>query len=148
MLYVDNPDEELELAESSSSSEDEDKIKRIDKVDKILSDMPEMDKSLIQQWFFEQKNSPKDFVGFKFKDFNEMNNTLHRAMTQFKHRFIDKKMIVQLDKDKNVIEVFENTNKAIKKLGRIRGSDNIKLCCDKKRKSAYGYYWRYNEKKD
>lgn len=54
---------------------------------------------------------------------------------------IKPKKVVQLSKDYKIENVFESVQQIEKTLGYSSG--NIVQVCNKKRKSAYGYIWRY-----
>ncbi len=54
---------------------------------------------------------------------------------------IKPKRVVQLSKDYKIENVFESVQQIEKTLGYSSG--NIVQVCNKKRKSAYGYIWRY-----
>ena len=58
-----------------------------------------------------------------------------------KHSRIKPKPVVQLSKDFKIENVFESLQQIEKNLGYSSG--NIAQVCNKKRKSAYGYIWRY-----
>lgn len=51
------------------------------------------------------------------------------------------KPVVQLDKYNNVIGEFSSASSAEKYLG-VKGN-HISCCCTGKRKTAYGYRWKY-----
>ena len=53
----------------------------------------------------------------------------------------DGEKVIQLDKNNNIIHVFRSVLVAAKIFN--VPSEYIKRCCDKKRKSAYGYKWIY-----
>jgi hypothetical protein len=52
-----------------------------------------------------------------------------------------KKSVYQYDKDKNIINVWESIKAVKEQLG--LGSNHITECCQGKRKTAYGFIWRY-----
>lgn len=54
---------------------------------------------------------------------------------------IKPKQVVQLNKDYKIENIFESLQEIEKNLGYSSG--NIAQVCNKKRKSAYGYIWRY-----
>lgn len=54
---------------------------------------------------------------------------------------IKPKQVVQLSKDYKIENVFESVQQIEKTLGYSSG--NVVQVCNKKRKSAYGYIWRY-----
>ena len=49
--------------------------------------------------------------------------------------------VKQIDKDGNIIRIFENIKTIVKEKGFHNTS--IKECCEHKRKTAYGYRWEY-----
>lgn len=54
--------------------------------------------------------------------------------------------VEQLDADGNIINTYRNRNDAAKSTGAL--PNNIKMCCQGKRKSAGGYQWRYKKGDD
>ena len=53
------------------------------------------------------------------------------------------KPIIQLDKNLNFIQEWESASKAAKSINKL--SSAISECCNKKRKSSYGYIWIFKE---
>lgn len=54
------------------------------------------------------------------------------------------KMVAQYDLDMNLIKVFKSISEATKSVG-IKNRSKIKLCCEGKIESIYGYIWKYKE---
>lgn len=61
--------------------------------------------------------------------------------TILKMREINIKPVLQFDLNNNFIEEYESITEAEKSLG--KSSHHINCCCKGKRKTAYGYKWRY-----
>lgn len=56
-----------------------------------------------------------------------------------------KKAVLQFDLNGNFIKRFEGIQDVFDELG-IRSTGNITLVCNGKRKNAYGYIWKYDER--
>ena len=53
------------------------------------------------------------------------------------------KVINQYDLESNYIQTFASISEAERSLGKLRARQHIAEVCDGKRKTAYGYIWRY-----
>lgn len=51
------------------------------------------------------------------------------------------KKVAQIDKDGNIIKIWNNASQIVREEGKSQWS--ITQCCDGKRKTAYGYTWRF-----
>jgi hypothetical protein len=58
--------------------------------------------------------------------------------------FKNKKTVIKYDKDLNYIEEFDSISEASNSLNKNTAS--ISECCHNKRKSAYGYIWKFKDK--
>ena len=56
-------------------------------------------------------------------------------------KFLEQK-VAQLDKDGNVIAIFNSAKEAAQSFGRPKDS-HIGDCCKGRRKTCFGYRWRY-----
>lgn len=55
------------------------------------------------------------------------------------------KVILKIDcKSNEVLEEFESISDAARAIGQVRGNANISACANGKRKSAYGFNWRFS----
>lgn len=58
-------------------------------------------------------------------------------------RKLQKKKIVQLDKQKNIIRTFDSILEANRYFNKDKHNTKINEVCKGKRKTAYGFYWKY-----
>lgn len=55
------------------------------------------------------------------------------------------KTVIQLSKNNEIINVFDNAREAVKSIGLPNGAyKNISACCHNRRLTAYGYCWRFS----
>jgi len=77
---------------------------------------------------------------------SERNKKISEKLKGRKNLWIEEtlsKPIIQLDKNLNLIKEWESASKAAKSLN--KPSSSISECCNKKRKSSYGYIWMFKE---
>ena len=88
--------------------------------------------------------NPKNLKTVNHIDENKMNNNVNNLEWLSRGdnaRYSRDKLVVQLDKNGNVVATFPSSIEAERQTGINRG--NICSCCCGKHKSAGGYVWRY-----
>ena len=104
--------------------------------------------------------NPNNYKEINHKDENPSNNSLQnlewcdkkyninygkgnqiRSQTEIKTKKGGKR-VYQFDLENNLLKIWNNQLEIKKELG-ISQTNNISNCCNGKRKSAYGYKWRY-----
>lgn len=102
------------------------------------------------------KKNPNNYPCINHKDGNKFNNNIgnlewcsysHNNKEAYKLGLKDfrvkEKKVKQLTRDNNVIKSWKSLNEIYRQLGYSKG--NICQVCNSKRKSAYGYIWKYIE---
>ena len=99
-------------------------------------------------------SAPKNYPCINHIDGNILNNSLnnlewctygHNEYHAYKKKLkvprVKPKRVEQLDEFDNIIAIWSSLNNAGKTLNFSVG--NLGQCCNNKRKTAYGYKWRY-----
>lgn len=76
------------------------------------------------------------------KENNNVDN-LEWCTPQYNVDYSKSKQVNQYDLNGNYIKTWKSVKEIERQLGYSQG--NITQCCNGKRKSAYNYYWRYND---
>lgn len=88
--------------------------------------------------------NPNKYKYVNHIDGNKLNNNVENLQwCEHDKDILQKKKVNQIDmKTKKIIKTYESVNDAFRDLNKIYGS-NIRLACEGKRNSAFGYKWSF-----
>jgi hypothetical protein len=90
-------------------------------------------------------SNPNNYTIVHHKD-NDRENNNYKNLEWTTHKqniiYTQGKKIGQYNSNDNLIKIFDSVNDAFRELNKIYGN-NIRLVCEGKRKTAFGYKWKY-----